>query len=259
MSRMGSTKARESRDRSWQERKFRRLWVDFSPPWAREEPPIMFVKGSRKVHHFRQSKSAPSGGGDHRVAEDLAPLLEAAVGGDDDRAALVAPGDEREEEVGRAALERQVADLVDDEQVVALETPELGLELVAVLRLLEPGDPFLRRGEGDAVAALAGLERERDRQMTLAGAGRVGVALLTLLIRCRSACVSHTRRVISAASSSRCWAGALRRVRRRLSVGCSMAAQARSRPAGPIFRSVSSPSGGWASSPRRLEQPTDKR
>src|SRR5438034_8188457 len=27
-------------------------------------------------------------GGDHRVAEDLAPLFEAAVGGDDDRAAL---------------------------------------------------------------------------------------------------------------------------------------------------------------------------
>src|SRR6266545_7504413 len=73
------------------------------------------------------------GGGDHGVAEDLAPLLEAAVGGDDDRAALVAPGDEREEEVGCAALERQVADLVDDEQVVALEPPELGLELVAVL------------------------------------------------------------------------------------------------------------------------------
>jgi hypothetical protein len=31
------------------------------------------------------------GGGDHRVAEDLAPLLEAAVfAGDDDRAAFVA-------------------------------------------------------------------------------------------------------------------------------------------------------------------------
>ena len=106
------------------------------------------------------------------VAEDLAPLFEAAVGGDDDRAALVAPGDEREEEVGRAALKRQVADLVDDEQVVALEPPELGLELVAVLRGLEAGDPFLGGGEGDAEAALAGLERERYSQMTLAGAGR---------------------------------------------------------------------------------------
>jgi hypothetical protein len=53
-------------------------------------------------------------GGDHGVAEDLAPLFEAAVTGDDDGAALVAARDEREEEVGGLALERQVADLVDD-------------------------------------------------------------------------------------------------------------------------------------------------
>ena len=59
--------------------------------------------------------------GDHGVPEDLAPLIEAAVGGDDDRAAFVAAGDEREEQIGCRALERQVADLVDDQQVVALE------------------------------------------------------------------------------------------------------------------------------------------
>src|SRR5436190_22588964 len=55
-------------------------------------------------------ESVDQGGGDHGVAEDLAPLFEAAVTGDDDRAALVAAGDEREEQVGRAALEGQVAD-----------------------------------------------------------------------------------------------------------------------------------------------------
>src|SRR5438034_11679841 len=54
-------------------------------------------------------------GGDHRVAEDLAPLFEAAVGGDDDRAAFVAAGDEREEQVGCLPFEWQVADLVDDQ------------------------------------------------------------------------------------------------------------------------------------------------
>jgi hypothetical protein len=95
------------------------------------------------------------GGGDHGVAEDLAPLLEAAVGGDDDRAAFVAAGDEREEQVGGLALQGQVANFVDDEQVVALQPAQLGLELVAVLGGLELGDPLLRGGEGDAVAALA--------------------------------------------------------------------------------------------------------
>jgi hypothetical protein len=104
------------------------------------------------------------GGSDHRVAEDLAPLLEAAVAGDDDRAALVASGDEREEEVGCLSFERQVADFVNDEELVALEPAQLLLELVAILRGLQLRDPFLGGGEGDAVAALTGFEAERDRE-----------------------------------------------------------------------------------------------
>ena len=54
------------------------------------------------------------GGGDHGIAEDLAPLLEAAVAGDDDRAAFIAARDQGEEQVGRLPFERQVADFVDD-------------------------------------------------------------------------------------------------------------------------------------------------
>jgi hypothetical protein len=63
------------------------------------------------------------GGGDHGVAEDLAPGLEAVVAGDDDRAAFVAGGDQGEEQIGRLASEREVADLVDDQQAVALQAP----------------------------------------------------------------------------------------------------------------------------------------
>jgi hypothetical protein len=46
--------------------------------------------------------------GDRGVAEDLAPGLEAAVAGDDDRAAFVAAGDQREEQVRRLAFEGQI-------------------------------------------------------------------------------------------------------------------------------------------------------
>ena len=59
-------------------------------------------------------ESVDEGGGDHGVAEDFAPGFEAAVAGDDDRAAFVAAGDQREQQVGGLAFERQVADLVDD-------------------------------------------------------------------------------------------------------------------------------------------------
>jgi hypothetical protein len=147
------------------------------------------------------------GGGDHGVAEDFAPGLESAVAGDDDRAAFVAARDEGEEQVGGLAFKREVADLVDDEQAVALQAPQLGVERVAMLGAFEAVDPLLGGGERDAVAGLAGLDRQRDRQVALARAGRVGVELLMLLIRCRSGCGSSGRRAGCAASSSRSWAG----------------------------------------------------
>src|SRR5215203_6689754 len=84
-------------------------------------------------------------GGDHGVAEDLAPGFEAAVAGDDDRAAFVAAGDQREEQVRGLALEWEVADLVDDQQPVAVQAPQFVVEAVAVLGLLEAVDPFAGR------------------------------------------------------------------------------------------------------------------
>ncbi|HKI93110.1 MAG TPA: hypothetical protein VJ986_12485 [Gaiellaceae bacterium] len=66
--------------------------------------------------------------------------------------------------------------------MVALEPAQLLLELVAVLGGFEAGDPFLGGGEGDAVAALARLHRERRRKMGLAGAGRAEEADVGVLL-----------------------------------------------------------------------------
>src|SRR5215471_3351683 len=54
--------------------------------------------------------------GDDPVAEDLAPAAEALVARQDHRAALVAATDELEEQVDALPVDRQVADLIDDEQ-----------------------------------------------------------------------------------------------------------------------------------------------
>jgi hypothetical protein len=65
------------------------------------------------------------------ASPDLARLLEAAVGGDGDRAAFIAARDEREERVDGLVSEREVADLVDDEQVVALKPAARSLSATA--------------------------------------------------------------------------------------------------------------------------------
>ena len=54
-------------------------------------------------------------GGDNRIAEDLSPLGEAAVGGQDHCAFFVARINESKEEITTAVDDRQVADLIDDE------------------------------------------------------------------------------------------------------------------------------------------------
>src|SRR5262245_5912738 len=52
----------------------------------------------------------------HRVAKDVTPLGEAAIGGEDHGAALIASVDELEEQIAAAGDDWQVSDLVDDQQ-----------------------------------------------------------------------------------------------------------------------------------------------
>src|SRR6185312_897199 len=88
------------------------------------------------------------------------PPAERLVAGHDERGALVAGRDELEEQVGGFGLERDVADLVDDQQRVAAQPDELGLQPTGVVGLGEAGDPFRSGGEQDPVPGLAGPDRQ---------------------------------------------------------------------------------------------------
>jgi hypothetical protein len=90
-----------------------------------------------------------------------------------------------------------------------LQPGELVVEPSLALRVGQERDPFGRGAERDALAREAGADPERDREMTFSGAGRVGVALLMLLIRCRSVCGWSRHRASCAVSSSRSWGGGL--------------------------------------------------
>ena len=110
--------------------------------------------------------------GEDVVAKDGAPLRDDLVRGDEQTAAFVPPGDELEKEMGAASFKRQVAELVDDQQL------RLGVKHQAITELAV-GFGFgqrrqERRGarEEDGVAGFDDGAAERDREMRFADAGR---------------------------------------------------------------------------------------
>src|SRR3954466_15003458 len=116
-------------------------------------------------------QSVEERGGDDRIAEDLAPFREAAVGGEDHRTFLVAGVDELEEQVAAARSERQVPDLVDDEQRKAAEVPDPLAQYALAFGLRERSNYIGERPEVDAATGLYCLDAERQAEMRLARAG----------------------------------------------------------------------------------------
>ena len=53
---------------------------------------------------------------DHRIAEDFPPRAEALITGQQDRAAFVATTHQLEKQIRALAIDRDVPDLIDDEQ-----------------------------------------------------------------------------------------------------------------------------------------------
>ena len=100
---------------------------------------------------------------------------ELLVGGDDQAGVLISGGDELEEQVCRFGLEGDVANLVDDEQRVAGEPGQLGLEPAGVVGLGKPVDPLGGGGEQDSVSDLAGPDPQPGREVGLPGAGWAGL------------------------------------------------------------------------------------
>ena len=110
-------------------------------------------------------------GCDDRIAEDVAPLGKSTIGGEDHGAALVACGDELEEQVAAAGHDGQVADLVDDEQRGAGKEPDALLQAALAFSAGELAEQIGQGAEVDAPARLHRLDAERCGQMTFAGAG----------------------------------------------------------------------------------------
>jgi hypothetical protein len=62
------------------------------------------------------------------IGEDLAPLTERLICGDEDGAAFVAGTDELEQDAGLGLILADVGEVVEDQEVEAVETVDGGLE-----------------------------------------------------------------------------------------------------------------------------------
>lgn len=87
-----------------------------------------------------------------RVVEGLGPAADLLVGGDGDRGPLVEVADESEELVGLVALDRLVADLVDDEEVAFPDAAQAESRVAVGALVVEQGDEVAHFLEADGVA-----------------------------------------------------------------------------------------------------------
>ena len=117
-------------------------------------------------------QAVKQGRGHDVVAEDGAPVLEAAIGGEHGGAFLVAGIDQLEEQVGAAGFDRQVADLIDDQQGDPVNIAQARLEGPGAFGLGERGNEFGQGREIDALMGLDGVHPQGDGQVALADAGR---------------------------------------------------------------------------------------
>ena len=99
------------------------------------------------------------------VVQDLSPLLEALVRGDHGRGMLVASVDELEEQDGAAAGDREVADLVHDQERGVREGFEPVVEATGCLGLFKRVDEVGQRSVVDPAAALGRGDGQTDRQV----------------------------------------------------------------------------------------------
>ncbi len=85
------------------------------------------------------------GAGDHRIAEDFAPRAKTLIAGEQDRAAFIASTDELKEEIRALPIDRDVADLVDDQELGLREDLEPLFQAILIERLAERRDERGRR------------------------------------------------------------------------------------------------------------------
>ncbi len=110
------------------------------------------------------------GRGQALVAEHPGPFREGQIGRHQQRAPLVALGEHLEQQLGPFPRERQVAQLVHDQQRALGQPGQVAPQLLVLPRLHQGVDQLGRRGEEHSMSLPAGLDPQGDGGVGLARA-----------------------------------------------------------------------------------------
>ena len=105
------------------------------------------------------------------VGEDLSPFAEGLIGGDEHGAPLVAGADEFEQHAGLGLILGDVGEIVEDQQMEAIEPVDGGFETEFTARDLELLDEVGGAGEHDPPAVLDESKADGRGEMALAATG----------------------------------------------------------------------------------------
>lgn len=106
----------------------------------------------------------------HLVLEDLFPLREGKIAGDHDRAALIAVGQKRKEDLHLLTRVLDVADVIEDQGVVSVPALEQAGQVEVTLGDQELLDQKISGSEQDASPLVDQVLADRAQEMGLAGA-----------------------------------------------------------------------------------------
>jgi len=116
-------------------------------------------------------ESVQEGAGEPFRAEDLGPLVEGEVGGDDEALPLVGPANHLEKELGAYLGEGDITQLIDDQQLEPLKLFVKALEASFLAAFHQLGDQGGGGVESHPMPLGAGGKGHGAAQMGLAGAG----------------------------------------------------------------------------------------
>src|SRR5439155_11139049 len=106
------------------------------------------------------------------IGKDLSPFAERLVGGDEHGPALVASADQLEQYTGLGLVLGDVGEVVEDQQVEAVEPVDCGFEVKLAARDLELLHQIGRPSEENLPAVLDQGQADRGSQVALSAAGR---------------------------------------------------------------------------------------